>query len=73
MHFAPAKISCYIRYIYLLLQKTAFLQKKIGSKNTTINTILLQGRAADIINPTASGPEVVKLEPNVCVVKSKAL
>ena len=39
-----------------------------------MNTITLQERAANVINSTTLGPRVaVELEPNVCVVKSKAL
>ena len=48
--------------------------KSIVIKKIVMNTILLHEKAANIINSTASGPRVaVKLEPNVCVVKSKAL
>jgi len=40
----------------------------------TTATILDQERAANIINSTTLDPGVaVELEPNVCVVKSKAL
>ena len=49
------------------------IRKIIANKNT-IYTIVLHRRAANAINnSTASGPEAVKFEPNVCVVKSKAL
>ena len=49
-----------------------FIRKNIANKNT-ISTNKLHGRAAYIIKSTASGAEAVKFEPNVCVVKSKAL
>ena len=39
-----------------------------------MNTITVQERAANVINSATPGPRVVvELEPNVCVVKSKAL
>ena len=51
----------------------AVFQNKSGITTTILNTTILHGRAANIINPTASGTGAVKLEPNVCVVKSKTL
>ena len=39
-----------------------------------ISAIALQEMAANVINSTTLGPRVaVELDPNVCVVKSKAL
>ena len=52
----------------------AVIQNKSGITTTILNTTILHGRAAYIIsNLTASGTGAVKLEPNVCVVKSKTL
>ena len=47
-------------------------QRKKATRIRT-STITLRERAANVINSTTPGPKVaVELEPNVCVVKSKA-